>query len=248
VSGSIFKLLLTIYLSFNCLGAAQPSAQVAPYLLPQDHPIKPLLDVLFSSSRATFNLETLEKAGFSKTSPRKFTKLIVTRHPAIPGYVFKLYLDAQRFHKDLAEHHFWILRVQGSELVRSIIAAHGLESSFKVPYKWIYPLPKHPKPSKNYYPKHYILVEEDMYLLKDSDNKALWASSYVSQPLLQALYLILKQAGLYDCAKPDNIPFSVDGRIAFIDTQTHSHTNVDYNKLTPYLSPANQAYWKSLDE
>ena len=96
------------------LGAEPPSkkvrAAVAPYLVPSDHPIKGVLDVLFTTSRVILNLDTLHKAGFAKTSPNKFTRVIVTAHPAIPGYVFKLYLDAQRDHKNMPESHYWLLR------------------------------------------------------------------------------------------------------------------------------------------
>ena len=245
--------MLFVWTSCSAEGpSAADKAMVRPFLLPKDHPIKPKLDALFGSTfgaeRATFSLETLEKAGFAKATPRKFTKLIVTRHDAFPGYIFKLYLDTQRYRKGMAEHHYWILRVRGAQKVSSIIASAGLEAQFKVPTKWIYALPKHPKPSKSYYPKYFILVEDDMFLLKDADNKSLWRSDYVTLSLLQSLHFILKQAGLYDCAKPDNIPFSYDGRIAFIDTETFDHETVDWDPLIPYLSAKNKAYWKSLDE
>lgn len=63
--------------------------------------------------------------------------------------------------------------------------------------------------------------------------------------LLSALYDVLEITGLKDCAKPANIPFSQDGRIAFVDTQSWKEWPVDYNKLTDYLSPDLQVYWKN---
>ena len=54
----------------------------------ENHPLKEVLDNLFSKERVIFNLKTLENAGFDPTKPRKFTKLLVTRHSAIPGYVY----------------------------------------------------------------------------------------------------------------------------------------------------------------
>lgn len=219
---------------------------IEPYLLPADHPIKPILDAIFNSSRAIFNLNTLEQAGFKPTAPRKFTQLIVTQHPAVPGFIFKLYLDSQRYYKDLQEHEFWIMRIQGADKVRQEIANCGLEAIFKVPHKWIYCLPTCPKPPSGYYPKLTILVEEDMLLIADKDNKALWGSSYITPQLLDSLFYLLKEVGLYDGAKPDNIPFSSDGRIAFVDTQTFGRKTVNYKKLLPFLSKENRIYWKAL--
>jgi hypothetical protein len=218
---------------------------VAPYLMPDNHPIKPMLDVFFGSSRVIFNLDTLADAGFTKTKPRKFTNLIVTKHSAFPGYVFKLYLDTQRYHKGLPEHEHWILRIRGAQKIRKEITSYSLEALFKVPQKWIYALPKHPTPPQGYLTKHYILIEEDMDILSDHDNKARWASDYVTTIHLYYLFHILKTVGLSDCVKPDNIPFSNDGRIAFIDTQAFNE-KVDYKNLCDFLSASNQTYWKSL--
>jgi hypothetical protein len=249
--GLIFRFILIFFWTCAAFAEAQHLSKetqeaVAPYLLPHDHPITPVLDHLFSSSRAILNLVALKQAGFAESKPRKFTKLIVTTHPACPGYIFKLYLDAQRYYKDLPEHHYWILRIQGANKIRRELKAQGIEHLFKVPQKWIYALPAHPQPPSGYYTKYYILVEEDMELFSKDDNERLWASSLVTFELLDHLYAILKKIGLRDCAKPDNIPFSLDGRIAFVDTQTFGSKKVRYKKLNPYLSPSNYAYWKTI--
>lgn len=250
VCGWSFKLFV-----FFCLGltalfqeklySKEDKDIVEDYLLPEDHPIKPFLDSVFTSFRATFNLSTLKKAGFKKAKPRKYTKLIVTKHRGLPGYVFKLYLDAQRYHKDLPEHHMWVLRIQGAEKIRKEIVNRGYEKWFKVPRKWIYALPKHPSPPIGYYTKRYILIEEDMEIFPNDENKTMWSSDYVTQEFLDALFVILKNVGLNDCVKPDNIPFSIDGRAAFIDTQSHGE-KVSYKNLCPYLSDSNRAYWKTI--
>lgn len=215
------------------------------YRLPDHHPIKPFLDKLFSTSRVILNLDSLKKAGFVYSQPRKFTNLVIARHPALPGYIFKIYLDAQRHHKNKPEHHFWMLRVEGALRVRREIEVNNLQEFIKVPQKWIYKLPKRPSPPKGYASKKYILVEEDMNLLSQTENENLWASSLVTAQHLNAVYLVLKKVGLSDCAKPDNIPFSVDGRLAFIDTQTHGG-DVPFDDLTSWLSTENQAYWQQL--
>lgn len=251
VRGLISSLLLSFLLIFTLsVEAKGPSKEVkaslAPYMLPDDHPIKPILDAIFAADRVTFNLDSMRKAGFDKCAPREFTKIIVTRHPALPGYIFKLYLDAQRFHKDLPEYALWTMRIKGAEKIRQEIFAHNLEDTFKVPQKWIYALPTDNLPPEGYYTKYYILVEEDMEILSDKENKAYWASDSVTEELLLEVYKIIKKLGLSDCAKPDNIPFSRDGRIAFIDTQTYGEKSIKFKKLTPFLSKRNQAYWKEI--
>lgn len=252
VFGSIFKILFAFMIIVAATVEARPPSErvqkvLLPYLLPLDHPIKPSLDRLFSSGRPTFNLRTMEEAGFAKARPRKFTKLIVTSHPDFPGYIFKLYLDVQRYHKDQPEYKGWIMRAKGAKIVHSRISALGLEHLFKVPKKWLYELPDSSVVIlKGYYPKNFILVEEDMYILPKNQNRKLWASETVTPQLLDNVFAILNDAGLYDCAKPDNIPFSIDGRIAFVDTETVGKEKVMYNKLIPYLSESNREYWRMI--
>lgn len=216
------------------------------YFLPKSHPVHKKLDRLFANERPLLSLKSLQKAGFVKARPRKFTHLIVTRHPDIPGYIFKLYLDAQRFPKGKEECFFWKQRIDGAEKLRRLIAKKGWKNIFKVPHKWIYATPKkHLDPD---YPiKYTLLVEEDMDLVPDGENKKLWRR-LSSRKKLRALYSLLQTIGLRDCAKPDNIPFSRDGKIAFIDTQTHGEEKVAYKKLFPFLSPTLKAYWKTLHQ
>lgn len=220
--------------------------RVQPFLLPDHHPAKASLDGIFSKSRALLSVKSMKKAGFIDPKPQKFTRLIVTRHPELKGYVIKAYLDAQRYYKDKPEHHYWLLRIKGAESIRSLIALNGWENQMKVPHKWIYELPQQPAPPSDYLRKHYILVEEDMELLNSKDNKAMWASRAVTHELLDSVFQLIDGLGLHDCVSIDNIPFSQDGRIAFIDTQTFDEWPIDYGRLTPYLSPEMKAYWKQL--
>lgn len=246
-----FRLLNAIFfLVASIAEARQPSQKVKeavhPYLIPTDHQIKSALDTIFSTTRATFNLNTLREAGFTKTRPRQFTKMLVTSHPIFPGFIFKLYLDSQRYHKEIPEYKSWILRVKGANLIRRKIADLHLESIFKVPHKWIYHIPEAVVSLKGYYPRYYLLVEEDMELLPRNKNKKMWASDLITPELLDQVFVILQELGLYDCAKPDNIPFSKDGRIAFVDTETFGSKKVLFKKMIPYLSKSNQDYWKNL--
>lgn len=249
--GLFFKSILAICIlfTFPVIGSQLPydsiKRDVFPYLLPDDHPAKPAIDKIFQASRVTFNLESLKSAGFKNCKPREHTKIIVTSHPDVPGIIFKLFLDTQRYHKNKPEHEYWVLRAKGARKVRKEIKTHHLEEQFKVPTKWIYELPDNQFVEKGYFPKSYILVEEDMQILPKKKNNKRWGSKVVTKPLLRDLALILKNVGLED-AKPDNFPFSSDGKIAFVDTQTYDSKKINYKKLLPFLSEENRNYWKEL--
>ncbi|MGA8164173.1 MAG: hypothetical protein WB791_03995 [Waddliaceae bacterium] len=219
---------------------------LVPYFLPEDHPIKGHLDEIFSQARVILSIPSMEKAEFLHPKPRKWTHLIVTKHPDIPGYIFKVYLDAQRYHKKKPEYVHWLERIQGASKIQNEIDRRHWQHLFKVPKKWIYPLPLHPSPPKEFIRKDFILVEEDMNIYDEGENYQKWKSSWITVEKLEALYTLLEKLGLHDCPKPDNIPFSKDGKIAFVDTQTLNKWPVLYHKLTPYLSPSLKFYWKNL--
>src|SRR5262249_5541250 len=155
-------------------------------------------------------------------------------------------LDAQRYYKKKPEHHYWMLRIQGAQAIRNCIEKNNWHAQFKVPQKWIYSLPETPAPPRDFLAKQYILVEEDMQLVQYKENKVKWCIPAISAELLDHLFELLDELGLHDCASIDNIPFSVDGRIAFIDTQTFHEWPVDYGKLTRYLSKEMRVYWIQL--
>lgn len=220
--------------------------KVSPHLLPDQHPVRIQLDQIFSVSRGILNSKSLQKAGFRKSKPRKFTHLIVTTHPTLPGYIFKLYLDSQKYYKKLPEYENWLMRIQGASFIQSEINKLDLQSFFKVPKKWIYDLPEEPSPPFEYLRKNFLLVEEDMALYSEEENNILWQSDFISHAILDGLFKILKNIGLRDCVKIDNIPISKDGKIAFVDTQTYHAWPVHYKELSQKLSKENRAYWKSL--
>lgn len=220
--------------------------QLHPFIMPDDHPIKQKLDKIFSASRALCDLQSMIAAGFEPALPQHHTQIIVTKHPELKGYIVKAYLDIQEYHSGKPEYYFWKKRITGAQLIKKSIKNHKFEHLLKVPKKWIYLLPDEPSPPPNYLRKMFILVEEDMNIYDDRTNEALWGSSLVTNELLDALYTIITELGLRDCAKPANCPISRDCRVAFVDTQSYHAKTVNYYKLTPYLSPPMQQYWIEL--
>lgn len=219
---------------------------VSDYLIPNDHPAKKKLDTIFSRSRAIFDEAAMFAAGFDASPPQHHTHMIVAKHPELKGYVIKAYLDVQDYFEDKPEEHYWIKRIIGVQYIRKSIDNHDYNYLFKVPQKWIYLLPDNPSPPRKSLRKNFILVAEDMELFDKAINDRLWGSERVNEDLLFALYQITTDVGLLDSAKPDNCAFSFDGKVAFVDTELYHKRKVKYSKLTPYLSPAMQSYWKKL--
>lgn len=219
---------------------------LSPCFLPEDHPIKPKLDEIFlKGDRVVLSSKTLKKAGFKDTTPRKYSGTIVATHKKLKGYIVKLYTDDQKGKIDWA---YLKDRVTGANAVRASIENHNFGSIAKTPKKWIYPLPATPAPPAGMERKNFILIEEDVNVLGKNRSLAMWRTNFASRVLLNAVYIILNENGLIDCAYAFNMPFAEDGRIAFVDTEMHHRWPVPFHKLTPYLSTAGQAYWRQLIE
>lgn len=231
---------------FSLLGGYQRPAEVEERVwnkleslfLPEDHPIKENLDAIFSKGRPTFDEKSMRKAGFAGVHVRHYTKLVACKHPLLPGFLVKTFLDT--IEKNQPEHHYWMKRIAGANVIRNYITAHELDHFFKVPQKWIYPLP----PSGN--DRNFVLIVEDMGILNEQDNEMRWGSDHVSQELLEELFHLVTELGFWDCTKPENIPFCQDGKVAFVDTENRYSQKVRYHKLTPLLNPGNREFWKCL--
>lgn len=214
-----------------------------PYFLPIDHPAKAKLDRLFESQRVTLSKDTFEAAGLGKIQERQPTNIVVGKTPKITGIVIKAFLDTQ---PALPEWDNWLRRILGAQSIRQCIKRHGY-TKFKAPRKWIYPLPVLPAPPLHplYNRKNFILVVEDMRILSYQDNLDAYRHR-MTKELLDQLYTILTEEGLIDSVYPDNIPFTKDGYIAFIDTEHHHKAPIKYDRLKSYFSPAMQTYWQKL--
>jgi hypothetical protein len=249
---TIFILLLTFSWMQHADAYERPAhisekvwEEVLPYLLPEYHPAKPVLDRIFSSSRAVFNSQSMEDAGFVKADVRPWTCLMVTRHPELEGYIIKTFLDSQYNRKVKLDFEYWIMRIEGVKAIENLLDENHWHHIFKVPNKWIYTLPEDPAPPSGIR-KNFILIEDDMGILDKEANKKAWKSKRMTKEKLKKFFTILETIGLSDCAKCDNVPFCTDGRIAFVDTQTSNSWPIDHKKFTKSLPPELQDYWKEL--
>lgn len=214
-----------------------------PYFLPEDHPIKAKLDQIFSKQRASYSKNSLQLSGFKFRNPKKILRVVVARHEKIKGYLLKIYTDDQPF---LGEWVDMKNRILGAYYTQQAIDRHGYNKLFKVPKKWIYPLPPEPAAPQGCYQKHFILVVEDMKILGLEKNYYFYRSIAMTEEIMKAIFTICKEVGLSDSLFPPNIPFSKDHKLAFVDTQHFHHWPIKIDRLIPYLHPLGQKYWIEL--
>lgn len=216
---------------------------LAPHFLPEDHSIKDQLDLIFAASRVIQSPETIKKAGFKFVRSHSAKRIQVVKHAKMKGYLFKFFTDEQPF------GGVWVdfaKRIEGAFHIEQAIKAHGYKELFKVPKKWIYPLPITPSPPLQLLRKDFILVVEDMHILKDKRNTFFWRSVALNKERMDALYLLLQELGLFDSVYPDNIPFCKDGKQAFIDTQHFHGWPIPFEQLMPFLRLEMQLYLEQL--
>jgi hypothetical protein len=215
--------------------------RLTPYFLPADHPIRETLDKLFSE-RVTASFDSLSNAGFSNSFPARNLGVVVSKHPKINGFVLKIYTDEQ---PALPEWHFWIKRIEGAKAVQQSIKRHGYSKMFKVPRKWIYPLPAEPSAAEGSNRKNFILVAENMKILKH-DNIHLWKGPGMTKQRLDAIFTIIEEEGLLDSTWADNIPFCRDGKQAFVDLEHFQEWPIKYARMGDFLNAEMEIYWKYL--
>lgn len=215
-----------------------------PYFLPINHPLKKKLDSLFKIYRITLSRECLIEAGFTPLEkPKKDGNLVVAKNPYLKGYLFKIYFDTQK----VREWDNFYRRATGAESIKKYIQKHKLQHLFRVPQKWIYPIPLNSTLPNDpqLHRKNFILIVEDMHILNHHDNSEAFQTK-VTRERLDELYALITHEGLIDSVFRGNIPFNEEGQMNFIDTEHHHRSPIPYHFLNRYLNPEMQEYWKAI--
>ncbi|MBS0648633.1 MAG: hypothetical protein JSS10_05350 [Verrucomicrobia bacterium] len=212
--------------------------KMAPYLLPLDHPIKEKLDILFSSSRVTQSRQTLAAAGFVKVGPVAFGDIMVVRHPEMPGYIFKFYLDAEPLIKEGVANWAWLVRrCKAARAIKKVIKKKKLKY-FTVPDKWLYILPSDPRSEE---PNSEPIILVETYFELHPNSAKIWKTE-VKEKHLDELYTIY-QSGYGSIHVPKNVPYTSKRKFAFIDTENPKR-KVDVKYIKRYLSKEMGEYWQ----
>ncbi|MES2344617.1 MAG: hypothetical protein V4494_01575 [Chlamydiota bacterium] len=213
---------------------------ISPYLLPSDHPIKPTLDLIFAAPGVLKNEETLLNQGFNVITTGG-SYVTIARHPAVPGYVFKLYYDEETRIKDNTPHWEWLVRrCIGAEKIRKVIKKKKCHY-LTVPDKWLYLLPQ--ESSENFSSQPILLIATDMEIENEHITKKAWKYLITFQHL-DELYAIIKH-GYGTVGLVRNIPYTKNKVFAFTDTE-YPVRPLKLERVYPYLSKEMQRYWDTL--
>jgi len=226
----------------NPLVSERARSVISPHLMPDNHPMRKVMDQLFGDQRVTQNETTLTKAGFEILHRQPRSCIRVVSHPKLPGYLVKLILDEEvRLKEGKPEWYWFSKRCELASKIRQVIQTNNIKH-FTVPKKCLYPLPAKPEAILNpgQHQKLVVLLVEDMKLTTQSKNLVAWKNS-VKREHLDELYLIIKNVG-GSSYRADNIPLTKNGIFAFIDTE-YPNIPANYSKIDPFLSKKMRTYW-----
>lgn len=216
-----------------------------PYLIPKDHPAKLFLDDLFATANVIKNEKIFSAAGFETVSTKTMSRIRVARHPALPGYVFKLYLCTMQ--RTRAHEPVWMAltaRCQGAQNIRKLIKEKNLQH-FIAPHKWLYIVPKKTfsdlssKEKKQFV----LLVATDMQPMGMRSSAEAWRN-HVTHNILDELFCILSN-GYASTFLSGNIPYTHQGKFACLDTEFPLRVN-NFFKVEKYIAPELLSYWREL--
>ena len=185
-------------------------------------PIFEQMASLFTNRKMFDSYGRFEDEGF-KLAPHAEHKMMAGSHKSARGYLFKKYNND----KDGAEQiRNYMRRIEGARLLRRFIDERGF-SRVTVPRKWLYELPSD-------FPERFLLVVDRLDLVsKESTERAYHR---IGKDQLRELATVLYYfRGLNSTA--DNLPFTSDKKIAFIDTERWSNDK-DYLRKVGLRLPA----------
>lgn len=216
--------------------------RIAPHLLPLRHKMKPVLDAIFSTSRAIENEDSLAAAGFITLHSKQSSFVKVLKHPEVPGYLFKIYMDTEtRLKQDKPGWEWLTQRCEGAKRIRDFIKNKKIKH-FSVPDKWLYLLPIDP-PTKGPIHQPVVLLVTDMNLVSKPEILEAW-KTVPTREYLDELYYILSH-GCGSRFLSSNIPYTKSGKFAFIDTE-YPDRKITLWKVKEFLSDEMQLYWDEL--
>lgn len=190
-------------------------------------PFVPVLEDLLTDPEMFSSLDTFRAAGFHLVDHAE-TKIMTGSHRRLRGYLIKKYSNARSGEKQVRNY---MHRIEGARLLRSFIAEHGFQHVV-APQKFLYEL----APA---FPERYLVIAEELDLVSRDDTERAYENLDEEQAGELAVILYYFR-GLNSTAA--NLPFTEDGKIAFIDTERWHRDNELLRKVGDRLS------WKRLQE
>ena len=191
------------------------------------------LDKLFYKESLFDSINKLHEAGFQIVRGSTNDRVAVIGHTSLPGYLFKKFLRNVRhpYEKQLASYE---RRVRGAGALKTHLAALDIHS-IVVPRKWLCELPARFRSDGK--PEHVVVVEKCDFLGHDESKRRYRA---IGKDALKELCTIFFTFKRVDFASR-NMPFTPEGKIAFIDTGY-------LTRITEDLRFRRQNYKKNVDK
>jgi hypothetical protein len=167
-------------------------------------PFVTVLETLFTDSKMFSSFDRFREAGFHLVDHAE-TKIMAGSHRRLRGYLIKKY-NNDRPGKDQLRNYMH--RIEGARLLREFIAEHNFQHVV-VPQKFLYAL----SPS---FPERYLVIAEKFDLVSRSGTERAYGKLDREQGRELAVILYYFR-GLNSTIA--NLPFTADGKIAFIDTE-----------------------------
>jgi hypothetical protein len=164
---------------------------------------------LFTDKDMFDSRKAFRKAGFDVIDREHKDKIMVATHGAAPGYMFKKYSNDTSPKDQLEKYE---QRVEGARKVRALIEERRLEH-IVVPQKAVIELPREFSSRKS---SPHVVIAERLSLSSHSDTKRTY--SHIDENVLRDLCVVLHVFPGLDSVVA-NMPFTKDGKIAFIDTE-----------------------------
>jgi hypothetical protein len=184
-------------------------------------PIYQVLPELFTDKKMFDSYDRFADEDFQLVEHSEH-KIMSGSHASAEGYIFKKYNNDKDGEKQLINYMF---RIEGARLLRAFITERGFAGVI-APQKWLYELPPE-------FPERYLVVAEMLDLASDKETDR--GYDRIDEDQLRELATILYYfRGLNSNAK--NLPFTEDGKIAFIDTERWHHDKDFLRKVSDRLS------------
>ena len=137
-------------------------------------------------------------------------KICVASHKTVDGFLFKKYVNSGKRDAPSDQLENYLARITGAQRLRTLIADQNLRHVV-VPRKWLRELPFGSRKR----PAH-VLVVERLDLMDSTETVREYGR--IDESTLRDLCIALHAfRGLDSTAK--NVPFTSDGKIAFVDTE-----------------------------
>jgi hypothetical protein len=163
---------------------------------------------LFTDRRMFESFDRFSDAGF-KLVDHSENKVMTGGHKAFPGYFFKKYNNDKPDKKQIRNY---MHRIEGARLLRNFITERGFTTVI-APRKWLYELPAS-------FPERYLVIAERLALVDRSGTEDAYGRIGKTQ-IAELATILYYFRGLNSTAA--NLPYTEDGKIAFIDTERWHH-------------------------